>query len=704
MTSQAAERPISPALRTWASYALALALAAAAALLRWALDPLLGETQPFPTFYVAVLLLTLWKGWRPALLCALLGFLLGDWFFLAPRQSLSIVTLDALAHTVIYFLVSAALIYVIHRSQMYSRALAAANLSLRQSQERLRATFDKAAVGIVEVDTQGRFLAANEQVCQVLGYTLEELQAKTIHEITAPEDHLLSDRLNADLVAGRSERLDYEKRYVKRDGSPLWVHVTATAIRDAAGGPSRFIGTMEDITQRKQAENALREQAHLAHFRADAIQALQQPGPIQALFHQAAVLLVERLDAAFARVWTLDTAGQTLELQASAGLYTHLNGPHSRVPVGQLKIGRIAQERRPLVTNQVIGDPNIPNQDWARREGLLAFAGFPLLLEGRLLGVVALFARHPLSPAAIETFAVVAGTLAQALGRHTAEEALRAAREALLRANADLDSKVQQRTASLQDMIAELEHMSYSMVHDMRGPLRAIQSFGAMLQEDPETDLSAKGRNLLVRMRTAAQRMDQLLIDALDYSRAVRVQLPVGPVNVRQLLLDLLAAHLEFQPPRSEVTLVGEFPWVMAHEAGLAQCFAELLRNAVKFVPPGTLPRVTVGTQPIPPSELPHAEMIATAAAKDSADAPSGAAQAWVRLWIEDNGTGIPQNGQQRIFDMFQRMHGPEYPGTGIGLALVRKVIARMGGRIGVQSQQGKGSRFWLDLPLGGPS
>ncbi|HWQ92313.1 MAG TPA: PAS domain S-box protein, partial [Clostridia bacterium] len=175
---------------------------------------------------------------------------------------------------------------------------------------------------------------------------------------------------------------------------------------------------------RAKEERRLRELAHLAHTRADVIQKLQRSAPIRELLQDIAGLLVERFDAALVRVWTLAEGGQMLELQASAGLYTHINGAHGRIPVGCLKIGRIALERKLHTTNQVLGDPAIPDQAWARREGLVAFAGYPMLLEDRLLGVLGVFARHPLSPAEVEALEVIAGGLALALGRSQALLAL----------------------------------------------------------------------------------------------------------------------------------------------------------------------------------------------------------------------------------------------------------------------------------------
>ena len=139
--------------------------------------------------------------------------------------------------------------------------------------------------------------------------------------------------------------------------------------------------------------------------------------------------LVEHLDAAFARIWTLNQQDNVLELRASAGMYTHLDGPHSRVPVGKYKIGLIAQERKPHLTNAVVGDPRVSDQEWARREGMVAFAGYPLVVDDRLVGVMAMFARQTLSEATLEAMASVADEIAVGIERKTAQERLHEQRE-----------------------------------------------------------------------------------------------------------------------------------------------------------------------------------------------------------------------------------------------------------------------------------
>jgi two-component system, NtrC family, sensor kinase len=135
--------------------------------------------------------------------------------------------------------------------------------------------------------------------------------------------------------------------------------------------------------------------------------------------------IIRHLDAAFARVWTLNEADNVLELQASAGMYTHINGPHARVPVGQFKIGLIAQERQPHFTNAVMTDPRVGDKEWARREGMVSFAGYPLTVGDCLFGVIAMFARHPLSEFVLQALATIATNIAFGLERLQARETLR---------------------------------------------------------------------------------------------------------------------------------------------------------------------------------------------------------------------------------------------------------------------------------------
>jgi PAS domain S-box-containing protein len=173
----------------------------------------------------------------------------------------------------------------------------------------------------------------------------------------------------------------------------------------------------------------LLELRKLASLASDVALALTRSSDLRTSLQRCAEALVRGLDAAFARIWTLNDNDNVLELEASAGLYTHLNGSHSRVPVGQLKIGLIAQEGKPHFTNTVLGDPRVNDQEWARREGMIAFAGHPLICANRVVGVMALFSRRPLTHRVCRALAMVADSIAHRIAHGRSIEALRLSEE-----------------------------------------------------------------------------------------------------------------------------------------------------------------------------------------------------------------------------------------------------------------------------------
>ncbi len=186
-----------------------------------------------------------------------------------------------------------------------------------------------------------------------------------------------------------------------------------------------MVAINRDITDKKRANDALMEQVKLASFTAEVCLILTQGKPLKGMLQECAGEIVRHLDAAFARIWTLNERENVLELQASAGMYVHTDGAHSRIPVGQFKIGRIAMERKPHLTNAVIGDPLVHNQEWAKREGLTAFAGYPLIVDGGLAGVIALFSRKPLNETTLQALNTVANTIALGIQQKHTYEMLR---------------------------------------------------------------------------------------------------------------------------------------------------------------------------------------------------------------------------------------------------------------------------------------
>jgi signal transduction histidine kinase len=226
---------------------------------------------------------------------------------------------------------------------------------------------------------------------------------------------------------------------------------------------------------------------------------------------------------------------------------------------------------------------------------------------------------------------------------------------------------------TLRDVNAELETFAYSVSHDLRAPLRLIQGFSQALLEDYSTRLDEIGRDYARRIAEAGRRLDRLILDLLDYSRVSRTELRLQPVSLAAVVGSVLS-HMEadFRERKADVRLEGDFPEVLAELTILSQIVTNLLTNAIKFVASDVTPRVQIWTEERAP---------------------------WVRLCVRDNGIGIAPQDQERIFAVFQRLHAfHSYPGTGIGLAIVRKAVKRMGGHVGVESALGGGSRFWVEL------
>jgi two-component system NtrC family sensor kinase len=219
-----------------------------------------------------------------------------------------------------------------------------------------------------------------------------------------------------------------------RDRQNCWHWLVSRNIvfsRTEEGKIKQRLGAATDITQRKIAEQALAEQLKLSLFTADVGIALTQNQTLLATLQYCANAVVRHLDAAFARIWTLNEEGNVLELQASAGIYTGIDGAYSRIAVGEFKIGLIALERQPYITNSVQEDPRLHDKEWASREGMVAFAGYPLIVDNQLLGVIAIFARQELNESTLIALASSADTIALGIKRKQTEVALATQKQTL---------------------------------------------------------------------------------------------------------------------------------------------------------------------------------------------------------------------------------------------------------------------------------
>jgi PAS domain S-box-containing protein len=325
---------------------------------------------------------------------------------------------------------------------------------LKASEERFSKAFkanpDPMAIHAI---SDGRFVEVNDSFLRISGYARDEIIGHTIAELS-----LLAEpsyfHAAVRLLREQGRLTEFEFEYCTKAAEMRWGLISAEIIE--IGGETYILSTTGDITARKQIEVVRQRQAQRAALRADISMALARKSDLPGVLQKCAEAVTEHLRVAFTRIWLLQEEG-FLQLAASAGLYTHMDGAHSRIGVGELKIGRIAEARQPHLTNDVQNDPAIGDRQWAIREGLVAFAGYPLLVEDRLVGVLALFSQTPLTEDTYHALGSIADVIAQGIERkkielereHLLEREQTARRQA--EASARLHRSVEEQLALLVD-------------------------------------------------------------------------------------------------------------------------------------------------------------------------------------------------------------------------------------------------------------
>lgn len=299
---------------------------------------------------------------------------------------------------------------------------------------------------------------------------------------------------------------------------------------------------------------ALREHVRLAALGTDVGTALTQGETLPEMLHRCAEAVVQHLQAALARIWTLNPEENMLELQASAGMYTHLDGRHSRIPVGQLNTGRLAPARQPHLTNTVRGAPCSSDQEWARREGMVACAGYPLTVDHRLVGVLGVFARLPLTHVTLEVLASIASTIALGIARKRVE------------------AVQEQCTTQLRQArnMATIGTQAGGMAHDFNNILGTILGYAELVLDEVPSDHSAYRHTQ--RMLTAGNRAKELVrhILALSHTSDLSYQ-PVRPYhNATSVPLEQPTEP----PPRGQERIL-----LVDDEAALSRVWQHLLEN-----------------------------------------------------------------------------------------------------------------------------
>lgn len=261
--------------------------------------------------------------------------------------------------------------------------------------------------------------------------------------------------------------------------------------------------------------------------------------------------------------------------------------------------------------------------------------------------------------------------------QHNLAASRRKARHAISRSEklaADLDERVRQRTATLEEGKREMEAFTYSVSHDLRTPLQFVRSYAESIEHDPDNRLSGLSAERLARLIDAGARMEAIIHDLLGYSRLTQATMQPQAHSLDDTVADTIQQHrATIEETAARVEVAPDLPYVLADRVGLFQTLSNLLGNALKFARPGEAPVIQI-------------DAVATSE--------------FVRLRIADRGIGVPLEQRERIFHLFERLHGPDqYPGTGVGLALVKRAANRMGGKCGVEDNPGGGSCFWVDFP-----
>ncbi len=629
-------------------------------------------------------------------------------------------------------------------------ALKQAEESLRESEERFRATFDNAGVGVSIATPDGHFARVNTRYTAMLGYSHDEILAKTIKEITVPEDWPANAELLDKLSAGEIPWFHLEKRIRCKEGRIIWVNVTVSSVRDpATNQPAFFISVVEDITSRKRAEDEIRETREklqlaieasdlgiwdwkiptnelvwssrcreLFGFSAD--QAVSYDMFLNAVHPSDRERVVEAIERALRestkyevemRVnrddqpvrWLLangrsfrNAAGEPVRMSGTVQDITDRKQAQQALQDREGHL-RVLTEKMPAVPWSANAEGGIDyfTDKWIEWTGLprdeaygtgwmkvvhpddlpqMAAAWENAIHHGAPYDVVHRIRQRDGNYRWSRSRALPQldkeGRIVRWHGITDDIHEWKMAQLEVEELNEHLEQKVRERTAKLQGAVAELEHFSYTITHDMRAPLRAMRAFAEILLEEVPDKLDSEHKEYLDRIISSSQRMDNLIEDALNYSKIAREQFVLMPVDIDSLLRDITKTYPMFHPPQAEVSIIGRLPRVLATEAGMTQCFSNLLSNAVKFVKAGETPRVKVWAE---------------------------VQGQFAKIWFEDNGIGIAPEYHEKIFGMFHKLNH-DYDGTGIGLALVRKVVERMCGKIGVESQPGQGSRFWLHL------
>ncbi|HWA27893.1 MAG TPA: chemotaxis protein CheB [Lacunisphaera sp.] len=541
-----------------------------------------------------------------------------------------------------------------------------AEKSLRDSQELNHRILQSSPDCILVLDLAGRVLVLNE-VAQKAAQDGSFPGAVGMHwtAVWAAHSRTEAESAHRGALAGESRR--FQGIAAGESAPNRWWDVVLRPILDAAGHPERLLAVCRDVTERKQAELAALEETRLVALRANLAIEVARGGELGPILQQLAAMIRHHADAAYVRIWLLEGDAPVLKLQASAGLDPQPNQPQTSLQLGEGRVGAIATSKLSHVTHQVAADPDICDPEWARREGLMGFAGYPLVYESRVLGVLAVVARRQFETRVLRELALSAEAIALLIQRKQVEdERTRLLQHAMEARNAAVAA-----SRAKDDFLATLSH-------ELRTPLNPVLLLASDGADNPEMPAAIRATFETIRNNVSLEA--KLIDDLLDLTRIThgKLSLDVKPAEINTLVADavrIVSANMEKGLAEIDLRLTPRPTMVLGDPVRLQQVFWNILNNAVKFTPHGGT--VTVTTR---------------------------VADGRIRVEISDTGIGLIKSDLDRIFDPFSQVERRR-GGLGLGLTISRQLLELHHGSIRATSDgPGKGSTFVVELPVLNPA
>lgn len=545
---------------------------------------------------------------------------------------------------------------------------------LKESESGFRAIFEHAAVGVARIAVDGRFMLVNQRYADIADRTREQLEKCSFQEITHKDDLKIELSHVQALLNGEAQSYSLEKRFLLEDGNARWVSMTAVLIHETDDTPRHFIVSVEDISGRKQAEDriyrlALKLEQQVADRTAELEAAneelRQSKSTLTSLFESLPGLyLVLSPDLTIVAVSDAYLEATMVSREAIIGrnlfeVFPDNPGDLAATGESNLRASLERVKRKSVTDTMAIQKYDIRRPDGRFEERYWSPVNSPVLGANGFIKYIV----HRVEDVT---------EFVHRKSRPSGSEIELNTRLEIMEAEIYYSTQKLQ-TAYLETQAAnkELEAFSYSVSHDLRAPLRGIDGFVRILQEDFSDRLDSEGKRMLGVVSSEVRRMGQLIDDLLAFSRLGRQQLNRSSVDMTSLarsVFESLVVPAKIRPTFDLRVL----PPAEGDFAMMRQVFSNLISNAIKFSSRSPAPVIEIG---------------------------SGVCDGVPLYYVKDNGVGFDEKYRHKLFSVFQRLHSElEFEGTGVGLALVQRIVQRHGGQIRAESRPGEGATFYFTL------